>query len=149
MVVTVGLALSCTAFGDNYATLAAKGYRWVAVHGPYASATEEGVERITSHRTSPRDVQIVEDEDAFYLIPGKIVQIIKVDPAIGMSQVRMRGFASFLWTDSRLLSGRPIRDIYGTIETPENSGLIPNQGVAITPNVNGGLTDRNRGNGNQ
>jgi hypothetical protein len=78
-------------------------------------------------------VQIVEDEDAFYLIPGKIVQIIKMDPATGKSQVRMGGFASFLWTDSRFLSGRPIRDIYGTIETPETSGLIPNQGVGIYP----------------
>jgi hypothetical protein len=133
MVVTVGLALSCTAFGDTYDTLATKGYRWVAVHGFYASATEEGVERITSHRTNRTDVQIVEDEDAFYLIPGKIVQIIKMDPATGKSQVRMGGFASFLWTDSRFLSGRPIRDIYGTIETPETSGLIPNQGVAIYP----------------
>lgn len=60
----------------------------------------------------------------------------------------MAAFASFLWTYSRFLSERPIRDIYGTIETPENSGLIPQQGVAITPNVNGGLKDRTPYNGN-
>lgn len=80
---TISLALSYTALGDDYDTLAAKGYRWVGVHRPYASTTEEGVERITNHRTSLTDVQIVEDEDAFYLIPGKIVQIIKADPATG------------------------------------------------------------------
>jgi hypothetical protein len=31
----VSLGLACTALADNYGTLAAKGYRWVTVHGPY------------------------------------------------------------------------------------------------------------------
>jgi len=144
IVVTLSLGLRCTAVADNYDTLAGNGYRWVAIHGPYASTTEEGVERITNHRTSFTNVQILEDEDAYYLIPGKIVQIIKTDPATGMLQIRMGGFTSFLWTYSRFLSKRPIRDIYGTIETPENSGLISNQSVATTPSENDRLTDRAR-----
>jgi hypothetical protein len=77
IVVTLSLGLGCTAVAKNYDTLAADGYRWVAIHGPYASTTEEGLERIFKHRAGRTDVQSLEDEDAFYLIPGKIVQIIK------------------------------------------------------------------------
>jgi hypothetical protein len=137
IVTAISLGLSCTAPADNYYTLAAKGYRWVTIHGPYASTTEQGVQRITRHRGGPTESQILEDEQAFYLIPGKIVQVLKEDPATGMSQVQMGGFTTFLWTYSRFLSRRPIRDIYGVVETPENSALVPNPGAAITPNRGG------------
>jgi hypothetical protein len=137
IVTAISLGLSCTAPANNYDTLAAKGYRWVAIHGPYASTTEQGVQRITDHRGGLTESQILEDEQAFYLIPGKIVQVLKEDPATGMSQVRMGGFTTSLWTYSRFLSKRPIRDIYGVVETPENSALVPNPGAAITPNRDG------------
>ena len=149
IVVTLSLGLGCTAVADNYDILAGNGYRWVAIHGPYASTTEEGVERITNHRTSFTNVQILEDEDAYYLIPGKIVQIIKTDPATGMSQVQMGGITSFLWTYSRFLSKRPIRDAYGIFETPESSGLIPNPGIASAPNLDRQSTAGTRENGNE
>jgi hypothetical protein len=71
------------------------------------------VERITNHRTGSTESQIIADEQAFYLIPGKIVQIIKEDAETGMSEVQMGGFTIFLWTYSRFLSKRPIRDAYG------------------------------------
>ena len=32
----VSLGLRCTAFADNYSDLAAQGYRWATVDGPYA-----------------------------------------------------------------------------------------------------------------
>ena len=137
IVTAISLSLSCTAPADNYYTLAAKGYRWVTIHGPYASTTEQGVQRITRHRGGLTESQILEDEQAFYLIPGKIVQVLQEDPATGMSQVQMGGFTTFLWTYSRFLSRRPIRDIYGVVETPENSALVPNPGAAITPNRGG------------
>jgi hypothetical protein len=130
----ISLGLSCTASANNYDTLAAKGYRWVTIHGPYASTTEEGVQRITHHRGGLTESPILEDEQAFYLIPGKIVQVLKDDSATGMSQVQMGGFTTFLWTYSRFLSRRPIRDIYGVVETPENSALVPNPGSTITTN---------------
>ena len=137
IVTAISLGLSCTAPADNYDTLAAKGYRWVAIHGPFASTTEQGGQRITDHRGGLTESQVLEDKQAFYLIPGRIVQILKEDPATGMSQVQMGGFTTFLWTYSRFLSKRPIRDIYGVVETPENSALVPNPGTAITPNRDG------------
>ena len=149
IVTAISLGLSCTAPANNYDTLAAKGYRWVAIHGPYASTTEKGVQRITDHRGGPTESQILEDEQAFYLIPGKIVQIIKEDRATGMSQVQMGGFTTSLWTYSRFLSKRPIRDIYGVIETPENSALVPNPRIPITPNVDSESTAWNRKHGNE
>jgi hypothetical protein len=41
--IAVSLRLTCTAVAGNYDALVAKGYRWVAVQGPYASTTEQGV----------------------------------------------------------------------------------------------------------
>jgi len=149
IVTAISLGLSCTAPAMNYDTLAAKGYRWVAIHGPYASTTEHGVQRITDHRGGLTESQILEDEQAFYLIPGKIVQIIKEDRATGMSQVQMGGFTTFLWTYSRFLSKRPIRDIYGVIETPENSALVPNPRIGIKPNLDSESTASTRKNGNE
>ena len=149
IVIAISLGLSCAAQADNYETLVAKGYRWVAIHGPYASTTEQGVERMTDRRTGPTESRILEDRHAFYLIPGKIVQIIKVDRATGMSQVQMGGFTTFLWTYSRFLSKHPIRDISGVVETPENSALVPNPDVTITPNLDGRPAAANRGDGEE
>jgi hypothetical protein len=149
IVMAISVGLSCTAPADNYDTLAAKGYRWVAIHGPYASTTKQGVQRISDHRAGLTESQILEDAQAFYLIPGRIVQIIKEDPATGMSQVQMGGFTTFLWTYSRFLSKRPIRDIYGVVETPENSALVPNPGTAITPSLDGQPVPATRENGEE
>ena len=123
-IIAVGLGLTGTVFADNYAALVAKGYRWVAVHGPYACTSEEGVRRITAHPTDETELQMVQARQAYYLIPGTIAQILKEDPVLGMSQIRLGGLTTPLWTYARFLSQHPIQDIYGTIETPENSGLI-------------------------
>jgi hypothetical protein len=142
----VSLGLTCSAPADDYSALAANGYRWVTIHGPYASSTEQDVERLTGHRADATEAQILEDEKAYYLIPGTIVQVIKEDPANAMSQVQLGGFATFLWTYSRFLSKHPIRDIYGVIETPENSGLFPE---LTTPRIPAESKGRTRDNGNQ
>jgi hypothetical protein len=89
IVTAISLGLNCTAPADNYDTIAAKGYRWVAIHAPYASTTEQGAERITNHRTGSTESQIVEDERAFYLVPGKIVQIIKEDAVTGRTNSKL------------------------------------------------------------
>jgi hypothetical protein len=48
----VSLAPACTVLGDdNYSALAAQGYRWVTINGPYACNTEQGVERIVARHT--------------------------------------------------------------------------------------------------
>jgi hypothetical protein len=57
----VSLGLTCTAFADNYSDLAAQGYRWVTVDGPYACNTEQDVERITAHHTDATELQVVQN----------------------------------------------------------------------------------------
>jgi hypothetical protein len=121
----ISFALICAALAANYSDLVAQGYRWITVDGPYACPTEEDVQRITGHRTDAIELQMVENLQAYYLIPGTLVQLIQDDPATGMSQIRFGGITTDLWTCTKFLSKRPVEDPYGVIETPENSGLIP------------------------
>jgi hypothetical protein len=114
----------CTALADNYSDLAAQGYRWVTVDGPYACTSEQDVQRIVGHHTDEAELHMVESIRCYYLIPGTIVQVIKEDPANNMSEMRLVSVARSLWTYSRFLSKHPVHDTYGVIETPENSGLI-------------------------
>ena len=129
----VGLGVVCTALADNYSGLAAQGYRWVTVNGPYACGTDQDVQRIVGHRTDETELHMVEDIRCYYLIPGTIVQVIKEDSANGMSQVRLGSVSRSLRTYSRFLSKHPVRDTYGMIETPENSGLMPMMDTAVIP----------------
>ena len=130
----VGLGLICTVLaGDNYGALAAQGYRWVIINGPYACKTEQDVERITAHHTDATELQVVENIQCYYLIPGTIVQVIKEDPARGLSEMRLGSITRSLWTYTIFLSKHPVRDTYGVIETPESSGLIPAADTAIVP----------------
>lgn len=119
----VTLALSSSAPATDYSSLAEQGYRWVSVNGPYACHTEPGAEQLSNHKADARDPNVVQNIWCYYLLPGTIVQIIKEDRARGMSQMRLAGVPTLLWTSSRFLSRRPIQDLYGTIETPESSGL--------------------------
>ena len=80
----VSLGLTCTVLGDdNYTALAAQGYRWVTVNGPYACKTEQDVERIAAHHTDATELQVVQNIECYYLIPGTIVQVIKEDSSSG------------------------------------------------------------------
>lgn len=137
-IISIGLGLTGTVFADNYAASVAKGYRWVTVHGPYACTSQQGVRRITARRTEATEMEMVAERQAYYLIPGTIVQILKEDPAAGMSQIRLGGLTTPLWTYTRFLSRHPIEDIYGTVETPEKSGLVPSVDTVPTQT----LTDR-------
>jgi hypothetical protein len=120
----IGLCLASTAWADEYEDLAAKGYRWVTVNGPYACSTEQELRQITSDHTDATELQMVEDGGAYYLIPGTLVQVVQDDRADGMSQVLLGGITKPLWTYTTFLSARPIRDTYGIVETPQISGLI-------------------------
>ena len=124
-------ALACSAFATDYKKLAAEGYRWVTVDGPYACTTQQAVQRITSHRNDSTEMQMSQNLEAYYLIPGTIVQVLKNDPAAKMSQIQFGGITQPLWTYTRFLSASPIVDTYGGIETPENSGLIANAETGI------------------
>ena len=145
-IIAFSLGLTGTAVADNYAALVAKGYRWVAVHGPYACTSEEGVRRITAHPGDATELQMVQAQQAYYLIPGTIARILKEDPAVGMSEIRLGGLISPVWTYTKFLSQHPIQDIYGTIETPDNSGLISSE--APIPTLTDQSTVPTRPNGN-
>jgi hypothetical protein len=133
-ITAVSLALTCTVLGGvNYSALAAQGYRWVTINGPYACITEQDAKRIIAHHTDAIELRVVENIECYYLIPGTIVQVIKEDPADGISEVRLGSITRSLWTYSRFLSKRPVKDTYGVIETPESSGLIPVADTAIVP----------------
>jgi hypothetical protein len=147
LLTAVSLGLTCTALADNCSTLVAQGYRWVTVHGPYASSTEQGVQRITAHHGDAAELEMVENGQAYYLIPGTIVQVVEEDPDNRMSQVRWGGLTTSLWTYTRFLSKHPIRDTYGNIETPENSGLMPSVDTAIIPTLPNKSAARTRQNG--
>jgi hypothetical protein len=146
----VSLGLICTVLGgDNYGALAAQGYRWVIINGPYACITEQDAKRITAHHTDAIELQVVENVECYYLIPGTIVQVIKEDPARGISEVRFGSITRSLWTYNRFLSKFPVKDTYGVIETPESSGLIPAADTAIVPALSSdNSTTRSRPNEN-
>jgi len=129
----ISLSLTCTALADHYKDLAGQGYRWVTVDGPYACETEQDLQRIVAHRTDATELQAVENIQCYYLIPGTVVQVIDKDPARGMSQIRLGGITKSLWTYNRFLSKDPVQDTYGSIETPEECGLIPKTETAVTP----------------
>lgn len=134
LMTAVSLGLTCTVLGgNNYSALAAQGYRWVAINGPYACITEQDAKRIAAHHTDATELQVVESIECYYLIPGSIVQLIKEDPVRGIAEIRLGSITRSLWTYSRFLSKRPVKDTYGVIETPESSGLIPAADTAIVP----------------
>jgi hypothetical protein len=132
VITALGL-LTCTVLADNYTDLAAQGYRWVTVNGPYACETEQDLQRIVAHHTDTTELQVVENIQCYYLIPGTVVQVINEDPPKGMSQIRLGTIAKSLWTYTRFLSKHPVQDTYGSIETPEERGLIPRAETAVTP----------------
>jgi hypothetical protein len=103
--------------------LAAKGYRWVTVNGPYACPTEQEVQQVTSDHSDLAELNLVE-KGAYYLIPGTLVRVVRDDPANGMSEILLGGITEPLWTCTRFLTSRPIRNTYGIVETPDTAGLI-------------------------
>ena len=148
-VIAASFALIGNVLADNSSTLAAQGYRWVNVNGPYACTSEEDVPRLVDHRTDATGLEVVQNIQCYYLIPGTIVQVINEDPARGMTEMRLTGVMRYLWTYTRFLSKRPIQDTYGVIETPQNSGLSPAADAAIVPSLPSDSTEaRTRPNGN-
>ena len=120
-----GLAPVALSFDDI--NPGSKGYRWIAVDGPYACSSKEDVRLIVKHHTDQTELRMTEELRAYYLVFGTIVQLVQEDSASGMSKIHIAGISSDLWTLTRFLSKRPLMDAYGVIETPENSGLISAQ----------------------
>jgi hypothetical protein len=149
LLTAASLGLTATGFANKYSDLAAQGYRWATVDAAYACTTEQDLQRIAGHRNDVTELHMVESIRCYYLIPGAIVQVIKEDPARGISEIRLGSITRSLWTYRRFLSKRPVKDTYGVIETPENSGLIPAADTAIVPALpSDDSTAHSRPNGN-
>ena len=80
---------------------------------------------MTKHRTDKAELQMIEQLRAYYLIEGASVQVVLEDATSGMSQIHTAEIKPDVWTLTRFLSRRPIRNTYGEIETPETLGLVP------------------------
>jgi hypothetical protein len=60
--------------------------------------------RTIAHRTDATELQIIEDLHAYHLIPGTVAQVLKEDPATGMSEMRLGVLTTSLWTYTRFPS---------------------------------------------
>jgi hypothetical protein len=140
----IGLSVTCTTWANDLPALGyspeipvkdlvAKGYRWVTVNGPYACPTEQEVRQITSDHTDLRELHMVENLQAYYLIPGTLARVMQDDHANGMSEILLAGISIPLWTYAKFLTARPIHDTYGIVETPDNAGLVDPSVIAKLP----------------
>ena len=119
LVSVISINFAGTALATDYVALAAQGYRWVSANGPYACSKAEDVERVVAHHTDETELDAVQNEACYYLIPGTIAKVLSEDPARGISQIQLGSVTIPLWTYSRFLSKTPIPDTYGVIETPD------------------------------
>jgi hypothetical protein len=77
------------------------------------------------------ELRLVEDGGAYYFIPGTLVRVIQDVHRNGLSKILLGGLLKPLWTYTRFLSARPIRDTYGILETPDTDALIDPGDAAI------------------
>lgn len=120
----IALSFPVSVRANDFTRLVEEGYRWATVNGPYACANEDALRQITTERTDATELRMVEAGDAFYLIPGTLVQIVKDDRTGGMSEILLGGITKPLWTYTRFLTAEPIHDTYDIIEIPQTAGPI-------------------------
>ena len=120
-----------TSLASDYTDWVAKGYRWSLVNGPYAYTSEEDAKKEFSR---PAKKPISEKiHQAYYLRPGKVVFVVGADDTAGLSKIRIGGVVSDLWTATKNLSTRPVKNAVGKIETPEMAGALPIRTATPTP----------------
>src|ERR1700739_3209148 len=107
----------------DYKDWVAQGYRWSSVSGLHAYRNTDDAKNERSRREKKSVSEGV--RYAYYLKPGKVVLVVATDATDGLSQIRMGGISSDLWTPTKYLSTRPIKNSVGKIETPDMSGILP------------------------
>src|SRR5258706_16054910 len=127
------IGLGSTASADPYKDLAAQGYRWEAVDGPYACPSKDDLREIVKHPTDRAELEMVQDLRAYYLIRGVIIQVVQEDAASGTSQAHLPGGFRTFWTLTRFLSRSPVRDTWGVVETPTTSSMMLQGQTESTP----------------
>jgi hypothetical protein len=121
-----------TGLATDYSEWVAKGYRWSKVHGPHAYIKKEDAKSDSAGRKSVSETI----GRAYYLRPGKVVLVVETDAAAGLSKIRLGGISSDLWTSTRNLSTRPIRNTLGEIETPASASILPISTATPSPGSN-------------
>jgi len=112
-----------TATATDFKALAEQGYRWVRVNGPYATPNKNDAAKLAGAKSASSDVELQDKTHAYFLLPGMLVFVLENDTAAGLSRVRASGIVVDLWTETKYLSSRPLKDSYGVTETPDSSGL--------------------------
>ena len=132
VLLTIGV-LPATLAAD-YKDWVAQGYRWSLVSGLHAYRNKDDAK----NERSRREKKSVSEEVryAYYLRPGKVVLVVATDAADGLSQIRMGGISSDLWTPTKYLSTRPVKNSVGKIETPDMAGILPI--TSATPGLSSG-----------
>jgi hypothetical protein len=97
-VAAVAVLITSAGQAANYDHLAANGYRWVIVDGPYACPSKDDLRRITKQQTDEAELHMIEQLRAYYLIEGAIVQVVQEDATSGMSQIHTAEINSDVWT---------------------------------------------------
>ncbi|MGA8658347.1 MAG: hypothetical protein WB586_19575 [Chthoniobacterales bacterium] len=113
------VGFASTSLAADYGDWVAKGYRWSVVHGRVAYVTKEEA-RSAGNKSKSDSIG-----HGYYLRPGKLVLVVETDAASGLSRIRMNGAASPLWTATKNLSTRPVKNARGVIESPDSTGLRP------------------------
>jgi hypothetical protein len=122
-------------FAASYDDLLKQGYRWVTVDGPYACVSVDDLRKVSRGGGDELELKLVEQLKAYYLIRGTMVQVIKEEKSSGVSQIRIDGITTPLWTLNQYLSRRPIKSIMGRVETPGTSTPSESPGENPIPGV--------------
>jgi hypothetical protein len=125
-----------TATATDFQALAEQGYRWVLVNGPYASPNKTDAAKLARAKNAATDVKLQDECHAYFILPGMLVLVLENDSASGLSKIRASGLLLDLWTETRYLSARPMKDSYGVIETPERYGFSQLSGPSPSPSPN-------------
>jgi len=123
LAILVVLGILPAASGDDYKGWAAQGYRWSLVSGLHAYRNKDDAKNERSRRENKSVSEEV--RYAYYLRPGKVVLVVATDTGDGLSQIRMGGISTDLWTPTKYLSARPVKNSVGKIETPGMAGILP------------------------
>src|SRR5215469_5676847 len=136
LAILVVLGILPAALGDDLKGWVAQGYRWSVVSGLHAYRNKDDAKNERSRRENKSVSEEV--RYAYYLRPGKVVLVVATDAADGLSQIRMGGIASDLWTPTKYLSKSPVKNSVGKIETPGMSGIMPvtSPTPGLGPNTN-------------
>ena len=130
----VACVLILKGFAANYDDFLRQGYRWVAVDGPFACGSVDDLRKIPRNGGGDElKLKFVEELKAYFLVRGTVVQVIQEDKSAGVSQIRIDGITTPLWTWSDNLSRRPIKDIIGRIETQKTGTVSGTPEGSVVP----------------